>query len=154
MPTLLRRLRGSLGRQLSWLTSCVKEADDFEWIMAELKAHPERREAVCAQLEASVEPKYDSRVQFNSENVRKNHRQSAAEVFERAVSFGFAVEALKALFEKDRMALSKILMRAAKITKSCPSSVRRRSILSLWWTRTVMRNLASQRRALILFGCA
>ena len=49
----------------------VKEADDLEWIMAELKAHPERREAVRAQLEASVEPKYDSRVQFNSENAKK-----------------------------------------------------------------------------------
>ena len=36
------------------------------------------------------------------------------------VRFGFAVEALKALFEMDRMAPSKILMRAATITKSCP----------------------------------
>ena len=41
--------------------------------MAESKAHPERREAVRVQLEASVEPKDDSKVQLNSE--------SAAEVF-------------------------------------------------------------------------
>ena len=64
----------------------VKEADDLEWIMAELKAHPGRREAVRAQLEASVEPKYDSRAQFKSENAKKNHHQGAAEVIERAVS--------------------------------------------------------------------
>ena len=51
---------------------------------------------------------------------RKNDHQGAAEVFERAVRFGFAFEALKALLEKDRMAPNKILMRAATITKSCP----------------------------------
>ena len=49
----------------------VKEAMDLEGVVAELKAHPERREAVRAQLEASVEPKYDSKVQFNPENVEK-----------------------------------------------------------------------------------
>ena len=73
MPTWLRRVGGSLGRQLVVVDKrrSVKEADDLEWIMAELKAHPELREAVRAQLEASVEPKYDSTVQFNSENAKK-----------------------------------------------------------------------------------
>ena len=79
---------------------------------------PERREAVRAQLEASVEPKYDSRVQFNSENARKTIVKVPPKFLNQQflVRFAFAVEALKALFEKDR----KILMRAATITKSYP----------------------------------
>ena len=100
----------------------VKKADDLEWIMAELKAHPERRGALRAQLEASVEPKYDSRVQFNTENARKTIVKVPPKFLNEQflVRFEFAVEALKALFEKDRMAPSKNLMRAATITKSCP----------------------------------
>ena len=72
----------------------VKEADDLEWIMAELKAHPERREAVRAQLEASVEPKYDSRVQFNSENAKKTIIKVPPKFLNEQflVRFGFPVE--------------------------------------------------------------
>ena len=89
MPTWLRRVGGSLGRQLSWLTNNdAREGSRRLGVdLAELKAQPERREAVRAQLEASVEPKYDSRVQFNPKNAKKKtDHQGAAEVFERAVS--------------------------------------------------------------------
>ena len=97
----------------------VKEAMDLEWVVAEF---PERREAVRAQLETSVEPKYDSKVQFNPENAKKAITKVPPKFLNEQflVRFGFAVEGLKDLFEKHRMAPNKILMRAATITKSCP----------------------------------
>ena len=89
--------------------------------MSELKAHPERREAVRAQFEVSVEPKYDSRVQFNSENAEKTIIKVPPKFLNEQflLRVGFVVEAFKALFEKDRMVPNKIHMRAATITKSC-----------------------------------
>ena len=117
----------------------VKEADDLEWIMAQLKAHPERREAVRAQLEESVVPKYDSRAQFNSENAKTIIQVPPKFLNEQfLVRFGFAVEAFKALFEKDRMAPNKILMRAAMTSTSS----------QIWRTRgTVLSSRRSQRSA-------
>eukprot|EP00971_Amphidinium_carterae_P243164 4828856-Amphidinium_carterae.2 len=99
---------------------------DTDWILAQLKARPEKVKQVRSYLEIPDDDDYDSNLFFDERKVRESIQNIPVTDLKKIIyTLGqVTMEEQRALLAKDGRALWKILMRTCVLPHSCPIGLR------------------------------